>query len=370
MTPDELAQRYFLARVLWWRNDLEQLDAAAIAELVKALKSADVEMREQVRRELPEVWDAYAKEENREQVKVWLAALVAATAAGVVNKVTEAWTVSATQSLKAYNDIVSFSGAAKNVQTIPVLADTVKALANKADFGGRLLSDWVYRAFGEGTINAFVESLDRSLAKGWGYQRAVKDLLGTAIDSGFGITQRQCITIARSYIQQASVNAQLAVYEKNKDIIKGVKWTAILDNRVCPLCASVDGNIYLWGQPRPPMRRHDNCRCIWTPVLKSWRELGIDRDELEEVAQPWVIREPGPVGAGGRKILYAGTTKENFSGWWKTLPVEQQIQSIGPIRTRLINSGKLTWKDLVDKSTGRYYTLEQLGFDQAGNPLR
>lgn len=369
MTPDELTARYFLARVLWWRDDLEQLDAVVIAELVKALKSANVEMREHVRHELPEAWDAYAKEENRKQVKVWLAALVATTATGVVNKITEAWTISASQSLNAYNDIVSLSGAAKNVQTIPVLAETVKALANKNDFGGRLLSDWVYRAFDDGAINAILESLDRSLAKGWGYQRAVKDLLGTAIDSGFRITQRQCITIARSYTQQASVNAQLAVYRKNKDIINGVKWTAILDNRVCPLCASVDGNIYLWGQPHPPMRRHDNCRCVWTPVLKSWRELGIDKDELEEIARPWAIREPGSVDSGGRKILYAGTTKENFSGWWKTLPVEQQVQSIGHIRTRLINSGKLTWKDLVDKDTGRYYTLEQLGFDQAGNPL-
>lgn len=264
---------------------------------------------------------------------------------------------------------MSFSGAAKNIQTIPILAETIKALANKADFGGRLLSDWVYRTFDEGVINAIVESLDASMAKGWGYQRAVKDMLSVAVHAGFTITQRQCITIARSYIQQASVNAQLAVYEKNKDIIKGLKWTAILDNKVCPLCASIDGNIYLWGQARPPMRRHDNCRCVWTPVLKSWRELGIDRDELEEVAQPWVIREPGPVDAGGRKILYAGTTKENFSGWWETLPVEQQIQSIGPIRTRLINSGKLTWKDLVDKDTGQYFTLEQLGFSQQGGML-
>lgn len=92
MAPDELAQRYFLARILWWRNDLEQLDAVVIAELVKALKSANNEIREEIQRELYEVWDVYSKGINREKVKVWLAALVAATAAGVVNKVTEAWT--------------------------------------------------------------------------------------------------------------------------------------------------------------------------------------------------------------------------------------------------------------------------------------
>lgn len=113
MTPDELAQRYFLARVLWWRNDLEQFDAAAVAELVKAFKAANVEMREQVRRELPDVWDAYAKEGNRERVKVWLADLVAPTAAGVVNSVTEAWTISASKASRHATIPCHYSGLPK-----------------------------------------------------------------------------------------------------------------------------------------------------------------------------------------------------------------------------------------------------------------
>lgn len=364
MTPDETLALYFLARSIWWRHDLEQLDAAAVAEILKALKAASRETREQIRKELPGVWEAYASAEGKAAFRLWIGGLTAATTASAVSAITEAWTLSAAQSLQTYNDILSFSGVAKAVQTVPVTAEAVKALANRADFGGRLLSDWVQRSFDEGAVAAIVESLDKAIAKGWGYQKAVKDLLQTAIDQGFQITQTQCVTLARSYIQQASVNAQLAVFEKNRNIIKGVKWTAILDNKVCPLCASVDGNEYLWGEPRPPMIRHPRCRCLWQPLLRSWRDLGIDADDLEKAARPWVIREPGPVGVGGRKILYAGTIKENFAGWWKDLPYDQQITSIGPTRTRLIREGKLTWKELVDKGTGRYFTLEELGFSR------
>ena len=40
MTNDELLSLYILARSLWWRHDLEQLDAEAVAAVIAALESA------------------------------------------------------------------------------------------------------------------------------------------------------------------------------------------------------------------------------------------------------------------------------------------------------------------------------------------
>lgn len=117
------------------------------------------------------------------------------------------------------------------------------------------------------------------------------------------------------------------------------------------------------------MPRHPRCRCLWTPWTKSWRDLGIDADDLKKAARPWLIREKGNIDAGGRKVLKFGTSEEDFPGWWKTLDYEEQIQSIGPVRTRLINEGKLSWADLVNKNTGEYYTLKDLGFTEGGKPL-
>ena len=371
MTHDELLARYYLARTLFWRYELEQLDAAAIADILKALKAANADLRAEIEQALPALWDVYKNSpEGRERLAMLVAEVIAPTAQGIADKVSSAWTYAAQQSLLTYNDILSLGGAAVAVQQVAATADAVKGLASKADFGGRLLSSWVYQAFDDGVVGSIIDSLDKSLAAGHGIAKAAKHVMHTAIDEGFVITQRNCVTITRSYIQQASVNAQLAVYEANKELIKGLKWCAVLDSRTCPLCAPLDGRVYLWGQPRPPMRRHERCRCLWLPVVKTWRELGIDADEMEEIARPWAVREDGPVGAGGKKILYAGTTKENFGGWWKTLPEREQIKSVGVVRTRLLNAGKLSWDDLVDKGTGRYYTLQELGFDLRGNKLQ
>ncbi len=110
---------------------------------------------------------------------------------------------------------------------------------------------------------------------------------------------------------------------------------------------------YLWEDKKPGLIAHPRCRCLWLPLVKSYRELGLDLDDLERAARPYVVREDGNVDVGGRKILYAGTSKEDFGGWRKRLPYNEQIKSVGPIRTKLLNEGKISWGDLVDKSTGR-----------------
>ena len=38
MTNDELLANYFLARLLFWRNDLERIEADALFPLLKVLK--------------------------------------------------------------------------------------------------------------------------------------------------------------------------------------------------------------------------------------------------------------------------------------------------------------------------------------------
>ena len=370
MTPDELTARYFLARILWWRHDLELLDAEAVAQLVKVLKSVQRDIAARLLAEADGL--ASITDWNRErlrEVDKWADEVLAGANASVLSTITDSSVTAATASLATYNAMVGFEGKAKAVQTVGMTAEQIRSWFQDTPLGGGTLSGWVNRAFSNGVKDSLLSTLQQAGIEGKGTAATVKRVLQTALDEGFTITRREAVTLTRTYIQTANVGAAFAVYEKNKDIIKGVKWNTVLDSAVCQLCAPLDGVVYLWGEEMPPWPRHAQCRCVPTPVVKTWRDFGIDIPELEAVARPWVIREPGPIGAGGRKILYAGTTREDFSGWWKTLPYEQQIQSIGPVRTQLINTGELEWADLVDKRTGRYYTLEQLGFDEQGNPL-
>lgn len=63
-----------------------------------------------------------------------------------------------------------------------------------------------------------------------------------------------------------SARTQIAVYQ----------YSAILDKRVCPICASLDGSVvdfqsYMSAPWQPPI--HFNCRCIWVAVLKDQAEI-------------------------------------------------------------------------------------------------
>lgn len=371
MKPNDLLRFYFLARIIDWRHNLEALDGIAVANLMKVLKAANNQLRSRLESELPQAWASYTSDKGGAAVKIWLQEILTEPAIQVENTISEAWAISGQTSLAVYNDILSIGGMAKNIATVPITLDSVMGLASKKLFSGYTMKQLVAKSFTEGQIANVMEALDTGIANGWGYPKVIKHLQSVALDKGLEISKRENITLARSYIQQASVNAQRAVYEANKDVVHGVEWCAILDNKICRLCAATDGNHYTFSEETPPMPRHPRCRCLWLPWVKSWREMGIDADDLERAARPWLIREEGNIDEGGkRKIENFGTTKDDYAGWWKTLPYKQQIKSIGPVRTRLINEGKLSWKDLQDKNTGHFYTLEELGFTESGKPLQ
>lgn len=61
-------------------------------------------------------------------------------------------------------------------------------------------------------------------------------------------------------------------FDDIKDEIGGYQWSAILDDRTCDICLSLDGTYFEPGDPalaelKPPI--HPNCRCILVAVLKE-----------------------------------------------------------------------------------------------------
>lgn len=77
--------------------------------------------------------------------------------------------------------------------------------------------------------------------------------------------------IARTEILRASNLGALEIYEQNADILDGWEWTATLDERTCPICGALDGQVFRFTSPQspPPTGSHPRCRCTPTPVLKN-----------------------------------------------------------------------------------------------------
>ncbi len=371
MTPDETLALYLLSRSLWWRHELEQLDAEAVATVIAALEAAQKDIASRLSAEAAGLatlsdW----RREQDEALNAWADEVLAGARATITGTVSEASIAAATASLAAYNAILTLDGKASAAKSVGLTTAQIREWFQDTALGSGGLEHWVDTALNNGVKQSILAALRQVAVEGKGTAEAVRRVLVAASDAGFELTRREAITLTRTFIQTANVNAQEAVFKANAKLGKGYKRVETLDNKTCLICAFADGAVYTHDEPRPRLPAHATCRGVYVFVAKSWRDFGIDMDDLEAVARPWTIREPGAIGAGGRKIEHFGKTTENFSGWWASLSdADKAKTAIGPIRRGLLESGAVKWDQMWDKATGLPLTLRQMGYDQQGNKL-
>ncbi len=102
----------------------------------------------------------------------------------------------------------------------------------------------------------------------------------------------------------------------------------------CPICAALDGKFWELGTFDLYCPAHPRCRCILTPVTKSWRELGFDVDELP----------PGTRASMNGQV--PSTMK--YSEWFGTQSAIFQRNWLGNKRYELWKNGKLEFEDFLD----------------------
>lgn len=168
------------------------------------------------------------------------------------------------------------------------------------------------------------------------------------------VSRRAAEALVRTSVQTVATNARLASFKANGDVVNGVQQLSVLDNRTTDICIAYSGLQWdLDGNPLPGTNlpfnggppRHWNCRSTLVPILKTWRDMGIDVDEFQ----------PSTRAAMNGEV--AATT--TFAQWLASRSEEQQDEILGKGRAQLWRDGKITLTDLVDQ-TGRPMTLEQL----------
>ena len=109
--------------------------------------------------------------------------------------------------------------------------------------------------------------------------------------------------IARTEIMRAQNLGRAVTFEDNADLVEALVWVATGDGRLCPYCLRRDGLTREqitdassagdpWGnKAEPPL--HPNCRCTFSPKMKTWKELGIDIEDTDRDDDNWrVIKDP------------------------------------------------------------------------------
>lgn len=139
---------------------------------------------------------------------------------------------------------------------------------------------------------------------------------------------------------------QQKTLEANQDVVKGWAFHATMDGRTSITCASLNGKVFPVGKgPIPPL--HINCRSAATPVLKSYREMGIDIPEV-------VVEGRTRATLDGQ--IPADTT---FTAWLKSKPAAFQDEILGSTRGKLFRANEIE-VDRFTNNKGKVYTLDQL----------
>ncbi|MCO6427529.1 minor capsid protein, partial [Nitrosomonas communis] len=127
--------------------------------------------------------------------------------------------------------------------------------------GGALL-DQFFEQLPDNTIRRVEGAIRLGFAQGQTTQQVINRIRGTAkakfSDGLMALSKRDADIITRTALQHVSSQSRQATWERNSDIIKGVRWVSTLDSRTSQTCRSLSGRIFPMDKgPRPPA--HINC---------------------------------------------------------------------------------------------------------------
>jgi len=235
--------------------------------------------------------------------------------------------------------------------------DLLIAAVMEQPFNGVLMSEW-FAKVGAKAQQDIYEAFRVGMIEGKSIPRMSADLLDRNYEAfttnGIQRAVDNAQAVARTAANLVQNRARQTVYRANEDIVKGVEYIATLDDRTTFICMKLHGNVYPIGEgERPP--QHWNCRSTTIPVLKSWRELGIDKDDITKQEQADMDgRVPKP---------------KTFDAWLNTKPERVQNKLLGPVRAQMWREGRVADVSGFVDNNGGTIPLKDFGLNRAGNPL-
>ena len=233
------------------------------------------------------------------------------------------------------------------------------AAAMARPFQGRLLAGWAANV--EAARMVLIRNAVRQgYMDGRTSSEIIRHIRGTRAkgyaDGLLDRPRRELAAVVQTALSHTAQTARTEFARANVALIKARKWTSTLDSKTTPACQIRDGLQYTNEErPKPighsvpwlqgPGRLHFNCRSVDTPVTKSWRELGIDLDELP----------PGTRASMDGQVP-ADTT---YGEWLGRQSPGRQDEILGPKRAALFRAGKVTFDRFFDDK-GRFLTLAEL----------
>lgn len=232
----------------------------------------------------------------------------------------------------------------------------LKGIAEAALVEGATIGEWFKKL--ESTVAFEIQrNIKIGVSLGETNEQIAKRIIGAAGDKGPEImprAKRDALAIVRTSVQVISNEARMKTYEENKDLIKALQWVSVLDSRTSDICMARSGLTWSFPDLKPIGHKipylngppaHWACRSTVIPILKSWRDLGVDMDEMPESTRASMDGQ-----------VAVSTTFEQFL---KGKPDSVADEMLGKGRAQLWREGKITLSQLLN-AKGRPITLAEL----------
>ena len=352
--PNQIKDIILLQRSLEHQFTLEQYTQEQLIKINNSLNQAKREIERKIRKPSTKPYTKRTLQKRLTEILI----MTEGIRGKLTNDITKISLEAAKLSIAAHNDILSFGERVVGYKALKMNSDVLRSMITDVPVGGYILSDWIDAMF----TNELKSKLQNEFATG-AFSGESTDALARRIALGFNnISNREAVTLARTYVQEVNVNAMEAVYAKNTNIVRGVKWSAVLESGdtktgtgTCPRCAGLDG-VEFGIKSHPPCPLHPRCRCLLLPVTKSYRELGLDIEEIQKVYRPTRIADTLKKGGKDKIDFLQG----NYEDFYLKQSIEFQSNVVGPVRASMIAGGQISFSDLVDRKTGALVPISQL----------
>lgn len=237
-----------------------------------------------------------------------------------------------------------------SVEVVRPSSAQVRAAMIARPFQGSLLKEYY------ASLEALAQTRFRAAIRMGVIQGETIDQIGQRLRNATAFSRRGAEMVARTAISHVSAVARQMTYADNADILKGLRWVATLDGRTSAVCRARDGEVYPLGS-EGLIPAHWGCRSSFSPILKSWREMGIDAEDAPEGTRASLDGQ-----------VPASTT---YGEWLKGRPADEQDDILGKAKGALFRRGGLTLDKFVARD-GSELNLQQLrakyaqAFEKAG----
>ncbi len=234
-------------------------------------------------------------------------------------------------------EVAASAAMAATFDTIkPVIASPAVIFASVIErpFEGLLLKEWVGKLEAS-RMERVTQAIRMGTVQGESMAQIITRIRGTKKmqykDGALEMSRRAASALASSYTAHVASAARETVFAANPKVYKGVQWLSTLDNLTCVKCGPLDGKVFKVHEgPRPIL--HINCRCTTVGITRTWREMGIDKDETTittrasmngqvaatETYSTWLAKQPASfqdhvLGKGKGELYRAGMPLEKFT---------------------------------------------------------